>query len=58
MNAVWKDASSAAGYTELRPTPFRKEEEANRTEVFLLYDDDGIYVGGYCHEKIKRQYFH
>src|SRR5258705_3509301 len=50
---AWKDASSAAGYTELRPTPFRKEEEANRTEVFFLYDDGGIYVGGYCHEKSK-----
>lgn len=51
--AAWKDAPAALDYTELRPTPFRKEEEANRTEVYLLYSDEGIYLGGYCHEKSK-----
>ena len=51
--AVWKDAPAVAGYTELRPVPFRKEDQANRTEVYLLYDNDGIYFGGYCHEKTK-----
>lgn len=52
-DTAWKDAPAALGYTELRPTPFRKEEEANRTEVYLLYTDEGIYIGGYCHEKSK-----
>ena len=52
-DVAWKDAPTALGYTELRPTPFRKEEEANRTEVYLLYTDEGIYLGGYCHEKSK-----
>ncbi|MEO5947697.1 MAG: DUF5916 domain-containing protein [Chitinophagaceae bacterium] len=51
--AFWKDAAPALGFTELRPTPFRKEENANRTEAFLLYTDEGIYLGGYCHEKSK-----
>lgn len=51
--AAWKDAPAATDFIEFRPTPFRKEEEASRTEVFLLYSDEGIYMGGYCHEKTK-----
>ena len=51
--AAWKDAPAALGYTELRPTPFRVEDPANRTEVYLLYNDEGIYLGGYCHERTK-----
>ena len=50
---AWKDAPIALGYTEFRPTPFRKEDEANRTEVYMLYNDEGIYIGGYCYEKTK-----
>lgn len=52
-DAAWKDAPAALGYTEFRPTPFRKEDEANRTEVYMLYNDEGIYLGGYCHERSK-----
>ncbi|MDP9230126.1 MAG: carbohydrate binding family 9 domain-containing protein [Bacteroidota bacterium] len=51
--AAWKDAPAALGYTEFRPTPFKKEDSANRTEVYMLYNDEGIYLGGYCHEKTK-----
>ncbi len=51
--AAWKDAPAALGYTEFRPTPFLKEDDANRTEVYMLYSDEGIYLGGYCHEKTK-----
>ena len=50
---AWKDASAALGYTELRPTPFRPEDSANRTEAYMLYSDDGIYLGGYCHERSR-----
>ena len=50
---AWKDAPAALGYTEFRPTPFRKEEEANKTEVYILYNDEGLFIGGYCHEKTK-----
>ncbi len=52
-DAAWKDAPAALGYTEFRPTPFRVEDTANRTEVYLLYNDEGLYLGGYCHEKTK-----
>ena len=52
-DAAWKDAPAALDYTEFRPTPFRKEDTANRTEVYMLYSDEGIYLGGYCHERTK-----
>jgi hypothetical protein len=51
--AAWKDAPAALGYTEFRPTPFRQEDSADRTEVYMLYSDEGIYLGGYCHERTK-----
>ena len=50
---VWKDAPGALDYTEFRPTPFRKEDTADRTEVYMLYSDEGIYIGGYCHERTR-----
>ncbi len=25
----------------------------NKTEAYILYTDEGIYLGGYCHEKSK-----
>ncbi len=49
----WKTAPAALGYTEFRPTPFKKEDTANRTEVYMLYNDEGIYLGGYCHERTR-----
>jgi hypothetical protein len=52
-DVAWKDAPAALDYTEFRPTPFRKEDSAIRTEVYMLYDDEGIYLGGYCHERTK-----
>ncbi|HKB45844.1 MAG TPA: carbohydrate binding family 9 domain-containing protein, partial [Chitinophagaceae bacterium] len=52
-DAAWKDAPAALGYTEFRPTPFRKEDSATRTEVYMLYNDEGIYFGGYCYERTK-----
>lgn len=52
-DTAWKDAPAALGYTEFRPTPFRVEEQSNRTEVFMLYNDEGIYIGGYCYEKTR-----
>lgn len=51
--SVWKTAPAALGYTEFRPTPFKPEDPANRTEAYLMYNDEGIFIGGYCHEKTK-----
>ncbi|HET9055574.1 MAG TPA: DUF5916 domain-containing protein [Chitinophagaceae bacterium] len=49
----WKEAPAALGYTEFRPTPHRKEEDANRTEAFILYNNEGIYIGGFNYERTK-----
>jgi hypothetical protein len=47
---AWKTAPVATDFVEWRPTFGRKEDEKNRTEVQLLYDNDAIYIGGFCHE--------
>jgi hypothetical protein len=52
-DSAWKDAPAALGYTEFRPTPFRQEDPELRTEVYMLYNDEGIYLGGFCHERVK-----
>ena len=50
---AWKNAPLATNFIELRPQPFRMEDDANRTEIYILHNDQGIYIGGYCHEKNK-----
>ena len=50
---AWKNAPLATNFIELRPQPFRKEDDANRTEIYILYNNQGIYIGGYCYEKNK-----
>ena len=50
---AWKTAPVATNFVELRPVTFRKEDSVNRTEIFILYNNQGIYIGGYCHEKNK-----
>ncbi len=52
-DSAWQNAPAALGYTEFRPTPFKPEDPVNKTEVYMLYSDEGIYLGGYCHEKTK-----
>lgn len=48
----WQEAPLADSFTCLRPTPF-KPEGANPTKVYFLYNDEGIFVGGYLYEKNK-----
>ena len=50
---AWKDAPLADKFTELQPKPFTLESQQNATQVYLVYDNEGIYVGGYLHEKFK-----
>jgi hypothetical protein len=49
----WKTAPAADKFIALRPTPFKPESHDNRSEVYFLYNDEGLYVGGYFHEKTK-----
>jgi hypothetical protein len=48
---AWKDAAKFDELVEFRPLMGRKEEFGNHTEAYLMYDDEGIYFGGICHER-------
>lgn len=50
---AWKDAAVMTDLIEFRPKVGDKEVYANRTVAYLMYDDEGIYFGGYCYEKSK-----
>src|SRR6476620_337004 len=49
----WKDAVPATGFVEWRPNAGKIEDSANRTVVYLLYDNTSVYIGGYCYERTK-----
>jgi Domain of unknown function (DUF5916)/Carbohydrate family 9 binding domain-like len=49
--AGWKKCPPFTGLIEFRPNPGKVESDQNKTEVYILYDDNNIYIGGYCHEK-------
>jgi Domain of unknown function (DUF5916) len=48
---AWKDAAFVNNFIEFRPTAFKPENSGNKTEIFLMYNNDGIYVGGKCFEQ-------
>ena len=50
---AWKDAAMMTNLVEFRPTVGRKEEPENKTVTYLMYNDEGIYFGGYCYERTK-----
>ena len=50
---AWKDAPEANRFVALRPTPFKAENSDNATQIYFLYSNEGIYIGGYLHEKNK-----
>ena len=49
-DSAWQSAAVANDFVEWRPDFGAKERYANRTEIRFLYDDEAIYVAGYCHE--------
>ena len=55
---IWKEAQVADKFIALRPAPFQPENPQNKTEIYFLYDDDGLYMGGYLHEKSKDSITH
>jgi hypothetical protein len=50
---AWKETSLMTNLVEFRPKVGAIESYETRTEAYLLYSDDGIYFGGYCHERTK-----
>ncbi|RYD97347.1 MAG: hypothetical protein EOP50_05785, partial [Sphingobacteriales bacterium] len=51
--AAWKEAKPADHFVEWRPTPGIPENPDTRTEVYILYDNTSIYIGGICHERTR-----
>ncbi len=52
-DAAWKEASKADKFIESRPVSLRTESADNASEVYIAYNNEGIYIGGYYHEKTK-----
>ena len=52
-DSAWKNAPLANKFVESRPIPFKNESADNASEVYVLYSNEGIYVGGYYHEKTR-----
>jgi Domain of unknown function (DUF5916) len=50
---AWKDAAPATGFTELRPNTGSAENPANKSELWFMYSNEGIYIGGFFHEQAK-----
>ena len=49
----WADASILENFIQLRPVPFKSEDEKTKTVTFLKYDNEGIYFGGKLFENSK-----
>lgn len=49
-DSAWASAPIATDFIEWRPTFGNKEDEKNRTEIRILYDNNAIYIAGYAHE--------
>ncbi|MEJ7912236.1 MAG: DUF5916 domain-containing protein, partial [Chitinophagaceae bacterium] len=52
-DAAWQAVKPATDFTEFRPTAGKAEDSASKTVVYLLYDNTSVYIGGYCHERVK-----
>lgn len=47
---VWENIHIATGFTEREPNNGRPAPDSLKTEVKLVYDDDGIYVGAMMYD--------
>lgn len=50
---AWKDAAVLDTLVEFRPKVGALENPETKTLAYLMYDDEGIYFGGYCYERTK-----
>ncbi len=50
---AWKDAAEMTDLVAFRPKAGEHEAFANRTVSYLMYNDEGIYFGGFCYERNK-----
>lgn len=47
---IWKNAPLATNFTAFQPVPDVKEDEKHKTEVYILYDDQAIYIAARMRE--------
>ncbi|HLF46051.1 MAG TPA: DUF5916 domain-containing protein [Chitinophagaceae bacterium] len=52
-DAAWKDAAIMTDLVEFRPKVGAPENPETKTIAYLMYDDLGIYFGGFCYERTK-----
>src|SRR6476469_10850276 len=52
-DVAWKTAAVADKFIEWRPGFGKAEDEQTKTEVYIIYDDNAIYIGGFCHERTQ-----
>jgi hypothetical protein len=50
---AWKSAPVATDMVEWRPTYGVIEDEKNKTEIRILYDNAAIYISGFCHQSSR-----
>ncbi|MEO5910042.1 MAG: DUF5916 domain-containing protein [Pelobium sp.] len=56
--AIWKDAPLANNFIAFEPVPGIKEDEAHKTEVYVLYDDQAIYFAARMTEVDEKDISH
>ena len=47
---AWKKSTFITDLVEMRPSFGQAEDKRNRTELYILYDNNAIYFGGILHE--------
>lgn len=47
---AWNSAAQPGELVEMRPSFGKKEDIKNRSELYLIYDDNAVYFGGVLHE--------
>src|SRR3954468_16121057 len=52
-DSAWKDAPLMTNLVEFRPKIGALENLGTRTISYLMYNDQGIYFGGFCYERTK-----
>ncbi|HET9429941.1 MAG TPA: hypothetical protein VFO70_02135, partial [Chitinophagaceae bacterium] len=52
-DSAWSQAAIMTNLVEFRPTEGIRENDGNRTITYLMYNDEGIFFGGYCYERTK-----
>jgi len=52
-DSAWQDAALMKDMQYFQPKAFTPEEYASRTIAYLMYNDEGIYFGGFCYERTK-----